>query len=188
MFGTAARSVTKTKRSLPTLQELSSQQEPVGNQVKTTKNKGRWSRFGKFRVRTKKTQGSNHMGHTTKKRMATAATPRKINPYELRDQELKMEEDKQAKSKRKFFKWKRRQQQKLDKNNEVLDVSKFLRRKVSKETRKKRRINTQEQQTNKVVQKDIGPTYISEVEEFFYLLPRKAPTIQFSSNVCATKI
>ena len=82
----------------------------------------------------------------------------------LRDQELKMEEDKRAK--RKFFNWKRRQQQQLDKNAEVLDVSEFLRRKVPKETRKKRRINTQEQKTNKVVQKNIKTTYISEGEEF----------------------
>ena len=67
-----------------------------------------WSRFGKFRVETKKIQGSGHMGHTTKKRRNTASTPRKINPYELRNQELKIEEGKQAK--RNFFNWKRRQQ------------------------------------------------------------------------------
>ena len=53
MFGSAAQKVTETKSSLPTLQELPSHQEPVGNQVKTTKSPGRWSRFGKFRVRTK---------------------------------------------------------------------------------------------------------------------------------------
>ena len=58
MFGSAARKVTETKSSLPTLQEFPSHQEPVGNQVKVTKNPGRWSRFGKFRVETKKTQGS----------------------------------------------------------------------------------------------------------------------------------
>ena len=83
--------MTETKCLLPTLQELSSHQKPVGNHVKTTKNPGRWSRSGKFRVITKKTQSSNHMGHTTKKRMKTATTPRKINLYELRDQELKIE-------------------------------------------------------------------------------------------------
>ena len=94
MFGSAARIVTETKSSLPTPQELPSHQEPVGNHVKNTKNSGRWSRFGKFRIRTKKTQGSNHMRHTTKKRMKTATIPRKINPYELRDQELKIEEGK----------------------------------------------------------------------------------------------
>ena len=105
------------------------------------------------------------MGNTTKKRRGAILIPRKTNPYKLRDQELKIEEDKRAK--RKFFNWKRRQQQKLDKNTEVLDVSEFLQRKVPKETRnKKRRINTQEQNTNKVVQEDIGTTYVSEMEEF----------------------
>ena len=59
------------------------------------------------------------------------------------------------------------QQQKLNKDTEVLDVGKFLRRKVPKETRnKKRPMNTQEQTINKVVQKDIGTTYTSEMEEF----------------------
>ena len=78
---------------------------------------------------------------------------------------MEIEEDKRAK--RKFFDWKRRQQQKLDKNAEVLDVSEFLWRKDPKETRnKKRRINTQEQNTSKVVQKDIGTTYISEMGRF----------------------
>ena len=109
MFDSTAQNVSKTKSSLPALYELPSHQELVGNQVKTTKRPSRWSRFGKFRVETKKTQGSDHMGHTTKKRRKTASTPKKINPYELRDQELKIEEGKRAK--RKFFNWKRRQQQ-----------------------------------------------------------------------------
>ena len=77
------------------------------------------------------------MVDTTKKRRETASMPRKINPYELRDQELKIEEGKRAE--RKFFNWKRRQQQKLEKNTEVLDVSEFLRKKVPKETRNKKR-------------------------------------------------
>ena len=165
MFDIAAWEVTETKGSLPALQELPSQQQIVGNQVKITKKSSHWSIFGKFRVETKKTQGTDHMVDTTKNRREAASVPRKINPYELRDQELMIKEGKQAE--RKFFNWKRRQQQKLDKNTEVLDVSEFLRRKVPKETRnKKRRINTQEQNTNKVVQKDIGTTYISEMEEF----------------------
>ena len=105
------------------------------------------------------------MGNTTKKRRGTILIPRKINPYELREQELKIEEDKRAK--RKYLSWKRRQQQKLDKNTEVLDVSEILRRKVPKENRnKKRRIKIQEQNTNKIVQEDIGTTYTSEMEEF----------------------
>ena len=105
------------------------------------------------------------MGNTTKKRRGTASISRKIKPYELRDQELKIEEDKQAK--RKIFNWKRKQQQKLERNTEVLDVSEFLRKKVPKETRnKKRRINTQEQNTDKVVKKSIGTTCISEMKKF----------------------
>ena len=82
MFGSAARKVTETKGSLPSLQELPNQQEIVGNQVKTTKKPSHWSRFGKFRVETKKTQGTDHMVDTTKKRRDTALIPRKINPYE----------------------------------------------------------------------------------------------------------
>ena len=70
------------------------------------------------------------VGHTTKKRIKTTATPRKINPYKLRDQEQKIEENKRAK--RKFFDWKRRQQQNPKKITEVLDVSEFLWKKVSK--------------------------------------------------------
>ena len=124
MFGGEAQIVTETRNSLPTLQELPSHQEPVGNSAKTTKNSSHWSRFRKFRVRNKKTQGSNHMGRITKRRMSTAATPRKISSYWLRVQELKKEEGKRAK--RKIFNWKRRQQQKLEKNTEVLDVSEIL--------------------------------------------------------------
>ena len=125
----------------------------------------------KFKVETKKAQGTDHMSNTTKKRRGSILIPRKINPYELRVQELKIEEDKRAK--RKFLNWKRRQQQQLDKNTEVLDVSEFLRRKVPKGTRKKRRINTREQKTNKVVQKDIETTYISEGEDFCILCLEK---------------
>ena len=78
-----------------------------------------WSRFGKLRVNTKKTQESDYMGNATKKRREATSTPRKINTYELHDQELKIEEGERAE--RKLFIWKRRQQQKLEKNAEVLD-------------------------------------------------------------------
>ena len=81
MFGSAARKVTETKGSLPSLQELPSQQGIVRNQVKTTKKTSHWSRFGKFRVETKKTQGTDHMFDTAKKRRETALIQRKINPY-----------------------------------------------------------------------------------------------------------
>ena len=104
------------------------------------------------------------MVDTTKKHRDTASIPRKITSYELRDQELKIEEGKQAK--RNIFNWKRRQQQKLEKNTEVLDVSGFLRKKVPKESRnKKRQLNTQKQITNKVMKKSIGTTCISEIKE-----------------------
>ena len=109
MFGSAALKVTETKSSLPALQELPSRQKLAGNQVKTTKKPSRWPGFGKFRVETKtKTQGTDHMGDTTKKRRGTAVIPRNMNPYELRDQELKIEEDERAN--RKLFNWKMRQQ------------------------------------------------------------------------------
>ena len=67
MFGSAAQAVTELKCSLPALQELPSHQGFVENQVKTMKKPGCWSRFGKFRVKAKKTQGVDHMGHSTKK-------------------------------------------------------------------------------------------------------------------------
>ena len=139
MFGSAAREVTETKSSLPVLQELPSHQELAGNQVNIAKKPSRWSRFGKFKVKTKKTQGTDHMGNTTKERRGSILITRKINPYELHDQELKIEEDKRAK--RKVLNWKRRQQQKLDKNTEVLDLSEFLQRKVPEETRNKNEAN-----------------------------------------------
>ena len=67
MFGSAARKVTKTKLSLSALQELPSHQKLARNQVKTTKKPSGWSRFGKFRVETKKTQGTNHTGDANNK-------------------------------------------------------------------------------------------------------------------------
>ena len=72
-----------------------------------------------------------------------------------------------------------RQQQKFEKNTEVLNVSKFLRRKVPKETgNKMRQANTQKQISNKVVKISIGTTYISGMEEFrICISPGKAPTI-----------
>ena len=99
MFGGAVRTMAETKCSLPALQELPSYPECVGNRATATKKPGRWSRFGKFRVETKKTQGSDHMGHTTKKHRKTASTQRKINPYVLRNQELKIKQGKRAKRK-----------------------------------------------------------------------------------------
>ena len=99
MLGSAAHKVTETKSSLPVLQELPSHQELVGNQIKTTKKPSYWSRFGKFRVETKRTQKTDHMVDATKKHRDIVSIPRKINPYELRGQELKIEEGKRAKRK-----------------------------------------------------------------------------------------
>ena len=98
MFGSAAQAVTKTKSSLPALKESKNHQKAAEAQVTATKKSGRLSRFGKFRVETKKTQGSDHMGHTTKKRRKNDSTPWKINPYVLCGQELKAEEGKRAKT------------------------------------------------------------------------------------------
>ena len=50
MFGSTARIVAETKSSLLSLQELPSHQENVGNQVKTKKKPGHWSRFAKFLI------------------------------------------------------------------------------------------------------------------------------------------
>ena len=84
-------------------------------------------------MKTKKTQGTDHMDNTTKKRRGVTSIPRKINPHELPDQELKIEEGKRVI--RNLFNWKRRQQQKLKKNTEVSDVSEFLRNMFPKKPR-----------------------------------------------------
>ena len=118
----------------------------------------------KFRIGTGKIQWAYNMDNTTKKSRGTALIPRKTNPCELCDQELKTEGDKQAKGK--FLNWKMRQQKKLEKSTTVLDVSELLRRKVLKVTRnKKKQTNTQEQITNKVVRRSVETTRISEIEE-----------------------
>ena len=97
--------------------------------------RSRWSRFEKFKIDSKKTLGTNYRSNASKKCRGTAVTPRKMNPYELRNQELRMEED--ERTKRKVFNWKMRQQQKLRKNTVVLDVSKIL---VRKKTQKRPRM------------------------------------------------
>ena len=154
----------EAKKPLSALLELPSDQDHGGDKEDTVKKPSHWYGFGKFRVETRKKQGTDHMVDTTKKRRGTTLMPRKINPYKLRDQELKIEEGKRAE--RKFFNWKRRQQRKVEKNTEVLDVSEFLRKKGPNVTRnKKRRINTQEQITNKVEKTSIGTVCISEMKE-----------------------
>ena len=111
VFGSAARKVTETENSLPALNELSSHQEPAGSQINTIKKQSNWSRVGKFKVDSTQMQGTNYRSNDIKKGRGTATTPRKMNPYELRGQGLKMEEDECAK--KKFFNWKMRQQQNL---------------------------------------------------------------------------
>ena len=56
--------VTKTKSSLPALQELPSHQEAPEAQVKATKKSGRCPKFGTFKVETKKTQETSGTGST----------------------------------------------------------------------------------------------------------------------------
>ena len=62
MFGNAAREVTKTKSSLPAVQESPAHQKASEVQVKATKKPGRWSIFGKFKLDTKKTQETSGTG------------------------------------------------------------------------------------------------------------------------------
>ena len=82
----------------------------------------------------------------------------------LRDQELEIEESKRAQ--RKTLNWKRRQQQKLERNTKVLNVSEVLRKKLLKKSKnKKKRINTQRQVTNKVMIKFIVTRYTLEMED-----------------------
>ena len=50
IFGSATQEMTKSKSSLPTLQDLPSHQEAPGAHVKTTKKPGRWSTIGKSKI------------------------------------------------------------------------------------------------------------------------------------------
>ena len=117
------------------------------------------------------------------KRRKNFPKPRRINPYVLRDQELKIEERKRAQ--RIFFNWKRRKQQKLERNTTVLNVGKLPQKTFPKKSKnKKRRINAQEQVTTKVTKKPIGITYTLEKEELciFCLEKRQqsSPAVMFA--------
>ena len=112
--------------------------------------------FREAQVESKKTQRPGHTGHITRKHRKTFPKPRKINPYVLPDQELKIEENKQAQ--RTIFNWKRRQQ-----NNalrgilKVLNVSELLQKKFPKKFKNKKRIiNMRRQSTDKVTKKPIA--------------------------------
>ena len=86
MFGYTAKEMRETKTSPLTPHELSRHQKPVENQVQPEKKPSPRSRVGKFKVDTKKSQGTDQMGNnTTKKRRGSKLTPRKINLYKLCD-------------------------------------------------------------------------------------------------------
>ena len=134
-------------------------------------------------AQSKKSQGPRRMGHTIRKRRKTVPKPRKISPYMLRDQELKIEVSKRAQ--RKIFNWKRRQQQKLGRNTKVLKVREFLRNKLPKKSKnKKRRIKKQKQFTTKVIKRPTETIYILEKEEpcIFCLEKRQqsSPAVMFA--------
>ena len=122
------------------------------------------SRFGKFKVGTKKTTSTNYVGGTTEKRRGNATASRKTTPYVMRNLELKLEE--RMRDKRKFDNWKRRQEQKLKKNTEVLDVSEFLRKKVSMGPKKKKKlINIQGKSSYKLTSEPVGKTGIPVMQD-----------------------
>ncbi len=139
--------------------------------------------FGKAQVGSKNSQEPGRMGHTIRKRRKTLSKPRKMSPYVLHDQELKIEESKRAQ--RKIFNWKRRHQQKLRRNTKVLNVSEFLWKKFRKRSKnKKRRTNKEKQVTTKVMKRLIRTTYMLEKEEppMFCLEKRQqsSPAVMFA--------
>ena len=99
MFRSAAQEATMAKSSLSALQDLPSHQEVPKVQVNATKKPGRWSMFGKFKTGTKKTQETNVAGGTTRRQRKHRPKPRTIYPFEMRNQELKIEENKGAQRK-----------------------------------------------------------------------------------------
>ena len=150
MFGCAAREITKNKRSLPALQKLPNPQDFTKNQTKTKRKPSPWSKFGNFKVGTKKTTRGSCVFGTNKKRHGNAIESRKMTPYVMRDLELKSEEI--LRNKIKSDNWKRRQELKLKDDTEVLDMSKLLGKKAPKEPkRKQRQLTFKEKQS-------IGPT------------------------------
>ena len=91
----------------------------------------------------------------------------------------------EGRAQRRTFYWKKRQQQKLKEKTEVLDVGVFLRKKVHKEIRNKRRRNNKKKQTpNKATKTPTRTTSILEVEELgiFCLEKRQqsSPAVRFA--------
>ena len=128
MFVSVTQGVTKTKSSLPAVQELSGHQNGSEARVKATKKPGRWSTFKKFKVDTKRTQETGGTGGTIRRRRKHRTQPRITDPYRTRNQEFKMEEGKRAQ--RKPLNWKRRQQKILERDVKVLDVRKMPRKTI----------------------------------------------------------
>ena len=112
MFGSAAQKATKTKSSLAVLQEVLSHYKPLGYQTEAIKKPGCRSTFGKFKIESNKTQKTNATGDATRKQKKHRTKLRLTDPYDMRNQELKIEENKQAQ--RKTLNWKRRQRKKAE--------------------------------------------------------------------------
>ena len=133
-------------------------------------------------------QSKNSKGHcrvrqTIRRSRIPGPRPRKISSYILRDQELKIEANQRAQ--RKIFNWKRRQQQKLGRNTEVVEERASMRKKLPhKSKRKKRQIKIQKHVTTKVIKRPSETTYISEKEEprIFCLEKRQqsSPAVRFA--------
>ena len=127
MFGSTAQEVTKTKGSLPALQNLPSHQEAPEAQVKATKKPVCWSTIEKIKTGNKKNtrnQWHRRYLHTTRRQRKHKPNPRTTGSYETRNQELKMEENIRAQIK--TLHWKRKQQKNLGKDVKVVDVRKIL--------------------------------------------------------------
>ena len=124
------------------------------NQAKNKRKPIPWSKFGKIKVGTEKKTSGSYVFGTTKKRRGNAIASEKTTPCVIRVLELRPEE--RLQNKRKSDNWKRRQELKLKNDTEVLDGSKLLRKKATKEHKKKTKtVNIQRKQ-------GIGPTWSPE--------------------------
>ena len=67
--------------------------------MEATKKPGRWSTFGKSKVDSNKRQKTSATGDVTRKQREQRIKLRITDPYKMRNQELKMEENKRAQRK-----------------------------------------------------------------------------------------
>ena len=109
--------------------------------------------------------------------------PRKINPYVIRDQELKMEESKHAQ--KKIKNWKRRQHHKLERDVKVMNVSVLLMKRFpGKPKNKKKRTNKGKYVTTRVRKRPKSTTHIVTKEEPWKLclekLQQSSPAVMFA--------